>query len=178
MVTQKRYFSIPSTPQGVFFREKTLLETHLLPRPVIHKRRRRTGLEESTRRTNCCVVAQNGGRLGCTPAPFEAAPGCCFNGWGSSKRTRRLRSQKRILVATAEILITLSPCPKWRLWRLCLVGHFLDEQLVETGRHCGHNGAGPCSLSNLSMVDRASMVVAWNVRGMEERSTITACLMM
>jgi hypothetical protein len=55
-----------STPEGVFFRAMTLLETHLLPRPVIHKRRWRTTLKESTLRTISHVASRNGGRPGST----------------------------------------------------------------------------------------------------------------
>ena len=48
------------------FRAITLLESHLLPRPVIHKGRRRTVLEESTLRISSRVAARNGGRPGST----------------------------------------------------------------------------------------------------------------
>jgi hypothetical protein len=56
-----------STPEGVFFRAMTLVETHLLPRPVIHKRRWRTTLKESTLRTISHVASRNGGRPGSRP---------------------------------------------------------------------------------------------------------------
>jgi hypothetical protein len=55
-----------STPEGMFFRAMTLLETQLLPRPVIHKRRWRTTLKESTLKTISHVASWNGGRPGST----------------------------------------------------------------------------------------------------------------
>ncbi|KAM0834892.1 hypothetical protein ACQ4PT_063298 [Festuca glaucescens] len=115
-----------SIPEGVFFRWMTLMEACLLPRPVIHKRRRRTALEESMLMTSSHVAARNGGRPGSTIRSCARV----LRRMGIFQEDEE-RSQKRILIAIGESLITLSPSPRWRLWRLCLVGHFLDEQLVE-----------------------------------------------
>ncbi|CAM0911103.1 unnamed protein product [Alopecurus aequalis] len=53
---------------------KTWLESRLLPRPVIHKSRHRTALEESTLRRSSRVAARNGGRPGSTMRSCTRVP--------------------------------------------------------------------------------------------------------